>query len=74
MKKTAVELLMETLEENGIIDLDLTDSKQYYTIIEQAKEMEKEQIVEAMNRMGNTDFYCEYEDPEQYYNETYKSK
>ena len=44
---TAVEWLMETLEKNGIIDLDLTDSKQYYTIINQAKEMERQQIIQS---------------------------
>jgi hypothetical protein len=37
-------------------------------------EMEKEQIIEAMDRMGNTDFYCEYESPEHYYNATFKSE
>jgi hypothetical protein len=37
-------------------------------------EMEKQQIIEAMDRMGNTDFYCEYESPEHYYNETFKSE
>ena len=37
-------------------------------------EMEKQQIIEAMDRMGNTDFYCEYESPEHYYNATFKSE
>ena len=41
---TAVELLMQTLEQNNIIDLDLVDSDKYYAIIEQAKEMEREQL------------------------------
>ena len=43
MKQIAVEWLMQTLEQNNIIDLDVIDSDKYYTIIEQAKEMEKEQ-------------------------------
>ena len=43
MKQTAVEWLMQTLEQNNIIDLDVIDSDKYYTIIEQAKEMEKQQ-------------------------------
>jgi len=41
-KQTAVEWLMQTLEQNNIIDLDCIDSDKYYTIIEQAKEMEKQ--------------------------------
>jgi hypothetical protein len=74
MKQTAVEWLMQTLEQNNIIDLDVIDSDKYYTIIEQAKEMEKEQIIEAANILlyhgpgpGNTA-------AEQYYNETFKSE
>ena len=43
MKQTAVEWLMQTLEQNNIIDLDVIDSDKYYTIIEQAKEIEKQQ-------------------------------
>ena len=41
---TAVEWLMQTLEQNNIIDLDLVDSDKYYTILNQAKEMEREQL------------------------------
>ena len=74
MKQTAVEWLMQTLEQNNIIDLDVIDSDKYYTIIDQAKAMEKEQIIEAANILlyhgpgpGNTA-------AEQYYNETFKSE
>ena len=72
--QTAVEWLMQTLEQNNIIDLDVIDSDKYYTIIDQAKAMEKEQIIEAANILlyhgpgpGNTA-------AEQYYNETFKSE
>lgn len=64
MKKTAVEWLIEELLENFNIE---------YEIIEQAKEMEKEQIMDA--------FYTEQIDEfgdevtfEDYYNETFKSE
>ena len=74
MKQTAVEWLMQTLEQNNIIDLDVIDSDKDYTIIDQAKAMEKEQIIEAANILlyhgpgpGNTA-------AEQYYNETFKSE
>ena len=33
----SIEWLMQTLEQNNIIDLDIIDSDKYYTIIEQAK-------------------------------------
>ena len=39
----SIEWLMQTLEQNNIIDLDIIDSDKYYTIIDQAKEMEKQQ-------------------------------
>jgi hypothetical protein len=59
---TAVEWLIDELTDNGIEYLDLA-----YEIIEQAKEMEKQQIIDAKD--------CWFEDErdgEQYYNETYK--
>ena len=75
MKQTAVEwfskLLIDELTDNGIEYLDLV-----YEIIEQAKEMEKQQIENAFNAGVNSeDFFCppfEISESEQYYNETYK--
>ena len=46
-KQTAVDWLMETLEKNNIIDLDTVSSDKYYGVIQQAKQMEKEQIIHA---------------------------
>jgi len=49
-------------------------------VIEQAKEMEKEQIIEFANKYANSDsFYCSGEFDiekcaEQYYNKTFKSE
>lgn len=63
---TAVEWLVEKLDQNFDYVAD--------TIIEQAKEMEKQQIIDAYeegtyhNTLGNED----YETSEQYYNETFK--
>ncbi len=67
--KTTVKWLMQTLEQNNIIDLDLTDSDKYYTIIEQAKEMEKQQVIDFA-------FYFRHEEVtkeeiEQYYKEQF---
>ena len=65
MKQTAIEWLIDQLipkdQHEGIMD-----------IIEQAKEMEKEQIMDAANKLlyhstGPSDTAAE-----QYYNETYK--
>jgi len=62
MKQTAVEWLYEN------ILLTPLDIRSINKCLEQAKEMEKEQIEEAF-AMGNDDISSE-----QYYNETYESK
>jgi HEPN domain-containing protein len=68
--QTAVEWLYETLWKQ-------TDFSLPNNILEQAKEMEKQQIIDAWtdakycNTMGNE---INYEDGEQYYNETFKKE
>jgi hypothetical protein len=62
MKQTAVEWLLDTLGYNENMEGGVKE------IIEIAKKMEKEQIIEA---------YCNGDDnipADQYYNETYESK
>jgi HEPN domain-containing protein len=66
--KTAIEWLLEKINDEYLY--------QYYgKEIEQAKEMEKQQIIDAWtdakycNTIGNE---INYEDGEQYYNETFK--
>jgi hypothetical protein len=63
MKQTAVEYLFEQLWETP------KDKLTWNTILIKAKEMEKEQIVDAIE-------YCrdKYIDSENYYNENYKSE
>ena len=68
MKQTAVEWLLNSLDYNQ----NMLGIKE---IIDQAKEMEKEQITEAHTfgyviGGGKGDLY----NPEQYYNETFKSE
>ena len=41
---------------------------------EQAKAIEKEQIIKSVEDAQSTDFYVKYYDAEQYYNETFKKK
>jgi uncharacterized protein YbaA (DUF1428 family) len=71
MKQTAVEWLIETF---NITNVDLSHHK---LIIEQAKEMEKEQIkdsfVECWKSNVPDGIECKL-DAEQYYNETFKSE
>jgi hypothetical protein len=62
-EQTAVEWLVETLEDNGI-SLDLASE-----IIEEAKELEKQQIEDAWNSAYGGDSNHE---GEQYYKETYQ--
>ena len=67
--KTAVEWLFE--------QLDIVDSSISYEYFKQAKEMEKEQIIDAWNTKSKIDGVLTYTDnrtAEQYYNETFKSE
>jgi len=61
MKQTASEWLIDQVEDYiGLIPVD---------IIEQAKEMEKQQIIDAVDGFP---LHNRHLDGEQYYNETYK--
>ena len=66
--KTAVEWLFE--------HLDISQGyKSAIKLLDQAKEMEKEQIIDAYeNGVKETNSRCEYQDAEQYYNQTFKSE
>ena len=67
MKQTAVEWLFE--------QLDVVDSSISYEYFKQAKEMEKEQIIEAYETAMETDIYNEpLKIGKDYYNETFKSE
>ena len=75
MKQTAVEWLMQILEQNNIIDLDIIDSDKYYTIIKQAIAMEKEQIIDSFVECWKENMPEGYEckqSADEYYNETFK--
>jgi len=67
---TAVEWLLQKLFEtnNNTNDAKIDINK----IIEQAKEMEKQQIIDACQSTSNTDFWVKYESFEHYYNEKFK--
>jgi hypothetical protein len=62
--KTAVEWLVEQLD--GERHLTENEIKR---LIQQAKEMEKDQIIDACKQCSYS-----YEEAEQYYNETFKSE
>jgi hypothetical protein len=65
MEQTAVEWFYDQIENEG---------KCIYEVFEQAKEMEKEQIINAFNEGNESDWSNEFGDGgEQYYNETFKS-
>jgi hypothetical protein len=65
---TAIDWLVEQLKINNYI------SDNAHWLIDEAKEMEKQQIIDAMDVTQRTDFYVKYEGSEQYYNETFKNK
>jgi hypothetical protein len=66
MKQTAVEWLANNLKQNHGIDLTL------YSEFEQAKEMEKEQIMNAFEA-AEKDCGKDFLHGDLYYNETFKS-
>ena len=65
MKQTAVEWFAEKIGHNSLMALT-----EYNEILEQAKEMEKEQIENAFN-YGQIDLGME---ADEYYNQTFKSE
>ena len=75
MKQTAVEWLKMQLEIRSGIKEITVDSKTFEELCEQAKEMEKEQIIDAVI-YGNTkpSMVSSKILGEQYYNETFKSE
>jgi chemotaxis receptor (MCP) glutamine deamidase CheD len=66
MKKTAVEWLVNQMNKKGF-NLDKMD----LNIFQQAKEMEKQQIIDAANHGANYE-NSPFVNAEQYYNETFK--
>ncbi len=64
---TAVEWLTEKLR----IEFGFVFSN---NILEQAKEMEKQQIIDAYEEGFNNAYFSNPLNPEQYYNETFKNK
>jgi predicted secreted protein len=65
--RTAVEWLVEELtKQNMFMHLFAKE-------IEQAKEMEKQQVIDAWND-GYREFYDGSSTPEEYYNQTFKSE
>ncbi len=71
---TAVEWFADKVD-NLIPFISDNTSKKFCELVEQAKEMEKQQIIDAFWNGDNTDCLSEqnlFEFAEQYYNETYK--
>jgi hypothetical protein len=68
-QQTAVEWLVEWAKENPVVY-----QKDYDAAIDQAKEMEKKQIIDAVNDSWNMAKHSNFADAQavQYYNETYK--
>lgn len=66
MTQTAVEWLIEKLDNN----LDIKHSWRTKQYIDQAKKMEKQQIIDAYK----ADLYPCLDKAEQYYNETFKNE
>lgn len=71
-KQTAIETFVENLEKGCMINLlTLEDLSYFKKLIEQAKEMERSQIIDAYSQ-GFIESETMDKGSEQYYNETYK--
>jgi len=66
MKQTAVEWLVEQFQE-------WNSPRKWKEIIDQAKQMEKQQIIDAYDD-GNYAYGMGIKEPEQYYNETFSKQ
>ena len=80
MEQSAVEWLVDQLTSIGVLEIP-QGSNAVTLIIEQAKEIEKQQIFESWdNGFDNGNYYgkynenCEINCGEQYYNETFNNK
>ena len=78
MKQTAVEWIIEQISSSKYYykimeDINSRNTVAQSNILEQAKEMEKEQIIQAYYQNGWNDNDNEH-NAEQYYNETFKSE
>jgi hypothetical protein len=74
MEKTAIEFIVKELIKLGYLhSSDYSQSPNVTKVIEQAKEMEKQQIIDAYETAMETDIYNEpLKVGKQYYNQTYK--
>lgn len=75
-KQTAVEWLIHELSINNCISVPGEFWNNYKELVQQAKEMEKEQIIDAYKEGDDhgfmaTESYNVGEESEQYYNQTY---
>ena len=67
-KQTSVDWLFQQLWETP------KDKLTWHSILEQAKEMEKQQIIEAIIKGHTESLFGRVCDSEKYYNETFKSE
>lgn len=76
MKQTAIDWLIEQIKDDQFNKVKT--NLEWSEIFKQAKELEKEQIMDAFNSGENSDDYffpsLKLTESEVYYNETYKSK
>jgi ABC-type Zn2+ transport system substrate-binding protein/surface adhesin len=70
-KQTAVEWLFKNLLDTPISNEDIIYN---ISVFEEAKEMERRQIINAVYDAQRTDFYVHYYEAEEYYNEKYNTK
>ena len=72
-KQTAVEWVFEQLDGEESLVARLVGFKEYNQIIEQAKQMEKEQMIEFADKYGFDVCHFDYDRADEYYERTYNN-
>jgi hypothetical protein len=70
-QQTAINFLLEKIKNLNVVNAQGANLVELYIIIQQAKAIEKEQIIEAAGTSCQYMCYNDRRSAEQYYNETY---
>ena len=72
-KQTAVEWLITQLEGEESLVARIVGLKEYNQIINEAKQMEKEQMIEFADKYGFDVCHFDYDRADEYYEQTYNN-
>jgi hypothetical protein len=71
-KQTATDYLIQEIKNDALVQAKST--QEWNEVFKKAKQIEREQITDAWNSCGESIMTEEFDNAEQYYNETYRDK